>query len=115
MASLSYVKSEIRPDGCAVAVWFSMYNTSFLVIGLCLHASGQYEDHEPLLSWAQALQPECGACSGDFPKAKEFRELVEFDEAPNWCQLTCDCMLNIERENFHDRRTVSWCDQKAGL
>ena len=51
VASFSYLKSEIRPDGCGLAVWFSMYNT----IGLYLHASGQYEDYEPLLSWAQAL------------------------------------------------------------
>ena len=55
VASFSHVKSEIRPDGRGVAVWFSMYNTSFLAIGLYFHASGQYEDYEPLLSWAQAL------------------------------------------------------------
>ena len=38
-----------------MAVWSSMYNTSFLAIGFYLHASGHYEDYEPLLSWAQAL------------------------------------------------------------
>ena len=36
-------------------MWFSMYDTSFLVIGLYLHVSRQYEDYELLLSWAQAL------------------------------------------------------------
>ena len=55
VAGFSYVKSEVRSNGCCVAVWLSMYDTSFLVIGLYLHASGQYEDYEPLLSWAQAL------------------------------------------------------------
>ena len=55
VASFSYVKSEIRSDGGGVAVWFSMYGTPFLAVGLYLHASGQYEDYEPLLSWAQAL------------------------------------------------------------
>ena len=55
VASFSYVKSEIRSDGRGVAVWFSMYGTPFLAVGLYLHASGQYEDYEPLLSWAQAL------------------------------------------------------------
>ena len=55
VASFSYVKSEIRFDGRGVAVWFSMYGTPFLAVGLYLHASGQYEDYEPLLSWAQAL------------------------------------------------------------
>ena len=38
-----------------MAVWFSMYNISFWAISLYLHASGQYEDYEPVLSWAQAL------------------------------------------------------------
>ena len=51
----SYVNSETRSNGRGVAVWFSMYDTSFLVIGLYLHASRQYEDYEPLLSWAWAL------------------------------------------------------------
>ena len=32
-----------------------MYGTPFLAVGLYLHASGQYEDYKPLLSWAQAL------------------------------------------------------------
>ena len=32
-----------------------MNDTSFLAIGLYLHASVQYEDYELLLSWAQAL------------------------------------------------------------
>ena len=54
IANFSYVKSEVRPDVRGVAVWYSMYNTSFLSIRLYLHASGQYEDYEPLLSWAQA-------------------------------------------------------------
>ena len=55
VASFSYFTSEVRRDGRGVAVWFSMYNTSFLAVGLYLHASGQHGDYEPLLSWAQAL------------------------------------------------------------
>ena len=55
VASFSYVKSETRSDGHGVAVWFSMHNTSFLTIVLHLHASGQYEDCEALLSWPHAL------------------------------------------------------------
>ena len=55
MVSFSYFKTEVRPDGRGVAVWFSMYNTHFLAVGLYLHASGQYEDYEPLPQWAQAL------------------------------------------------------------
>ena len=55
VASFSCVKSETRSDGRGVVVWFSMYDTSFLVIGLYLHASGQYQDYEPLFSWAHAL------------------------------------------------------------
>ena len=55
VAKFSYVKSEVWSNGRCVAVWFSMYNTSFLVIGPYLHASGQCEDYGSLLSWAQAL------------------------------------------------------------
>ena len=55
VASFSYVKLETRSDGRGVALWFSMYNTSFIAIGLCLLASGQYKDYDLLLSWAQAL------------------------------------------------------------
>ena len=49
------MKSETRLDGRGVAVAFSMYNMSFVAIGLYLHAFGQYKDYELLLSWAQAV------------------------------------------------------------
>ena len=60
------------------------------------------------------MEPECGASGTDFLKAKEFRKLVEFDEMCKWCQLTRDCMVNVEREKFHDRGTVSRCGPKVG-
>ena len=55
VANLFYVKSATESYGRGAAVWFSIYDTYFLVIGLYLHVSRQYKDYEPLLSCTQAL------------------------------------------------------------